>query len=813
MPVPDPLRVLLVEDRPSDARLMLDELRAAGFNVAADRVETEADYLARLDPPPDVILCDYSLPQFGAPRALELVRASGRDVPLVIVSGSIGEETAVEAMKAGAADYLLKDRLGRLGSAVRQAVAARQLREAERRAQAALAEQARGAAVRGAVAVAVARSGELAAILEECCEVLVAEAGAALARVWTVDDAGQALELRASAGLTRETGDRYARVPVGRHKVGRIALDRRPELTEALADDPWVDREWVAREGVTAFAGYPLLVEGRLVGVLAVFSRAPIGPAAFGHLAGVADLVAQFVERKRAEELLRLRDRAIQATSQGILITDPSRPDNPIVYASPGFERLTGYSAAEALGRNCRFLQGPDTDPAAVAIVRAAVRDDRPCSVELVNHRKDGSPFWNALAVTPVRDGDRLTHFIGVLTDVTARKHLEAQFHQAQKMEAVGQLAGGVAHDFNNLLTVINGYADLLLTETPAADATRESIAVVREAGERAAALTSQLLAFSRKSIVAPTVLDLNLVLDQVGRLLRRLIEEDVTLSIDLAPGLSRVKADPVHLEQLILNLAVNARDAMPGGGRLTVGTAEVGLAAGDPALDADCPPGRYVRLTVADTGTGMPPDVQARIFEPFFTTKAPGKGTGLGLATVYGIVKLAGGSIRVASTVGKGTTFTVYVPAAPGGATAPAATATAGPVARGDETILLVEDEPAVRKLARIALEAKGYRVLEAGNGMKALQEAERYSGPIHLLVTDVVMPEMGGRQLAEALSAKRPGVKILYMSGYTDDAVVRHGVSEAADRFLQKPFGPAALTAKVRAVLDSAFGGASGR
>jgi PAS domain S-box-containing protein len=804
MPVTEPLRVLLVEDRPSDARLLLDELRAAGFDPAAVRVETEADYLAHLDPPPDVILCDYNLPQFDAPRALELLRATGRDVPLVIVSGSIGEETAVEAMKAGASDYLLKDRLGRLGSAVRQAVAGRHLREAERRAQAALAEQARGATVRAAVAVAVARSGEMPAILQECCDTLVRDADAALARIWTVDDAGEALELRASAGLTRDTGDAYARVPIGRHKVGQIAASRRPEWTDTLGGDPWIDQAFVARERLTAFAGYPLLVEDRLVGVLAMFSRTPIGTATFDHLAAVADLIAQFVERKRAEELLRLRDRAIQAASQGIVITDPSRPGNPIVYASPGFERLTGYSAAEAMGKNCRFLQGPETDPTTVTTIREAVGASRSCAVELVNYRKDGTPFWNALAVTPVRDGSAVTHFVGVQTDVTSRKSLEAQFQQAQKMEAVGQLAGGVAHDFNNILTVINGYADLLLTETPSADPHRESIAVVREAGERAAALTSQLLAFSRKSIVAPTVLDLNLVLDQVGRLLRRLIEENVTFTTVLAPGLSRVRADPVQLEQLILNLAVNARDAMPGGGRLTIETAEVTLEIGDPALDADCLPGRYVRLTVTDTGTGMPPEVQAKIFEPFFTTKAPGKGTGLGLATVYGIVKLAGGSIRVVSTVGRGTTFTVHLPAAAG--TAAGAPAAPVPAARGNETILLVEDEPAVRKLARISLEAKGYRVLEAGNGVKALLEADRYPGPIHLLVTDVVMPEMGGRQLAETLQARRPELRILYTSGYTDDAVVRHGVSESTDRFLQKPFGPVALTAKVRAVLDEA-------
>jgi CheY-like chemotaxis protein len=369
-------------------------------------------------------------------------------------------------------------------------------------------------------------------------------------------------------------------------------------------------------------------------------------------------------------------------------------------------------------------------------------------------------------------------------------------------MDAVGRLAGGVAHDFNNLLTVINGFCDLLLGDMPEADPRREPLAAIRGAGERAAALTGQLLAFSRKAIIAPKVLDLNDVVDSIGKMLRRLIGEDVILITSLAPGLERVKADPGQVEQVILNLVVNARDAMPTGGRLTIATANVEVREGDPRFP-ELAAGRYVRLAVSDTGQGMTDGVKAQVFEPFFTTKEPGKGTGLGLATVYGIVKTYGGHVAVDSAVGAGTTFTVLLPAEGRPADASAGEPS-GLAPRGTETVLLVEDDDGVRRLARIALEAQGYTVLEAADGDEAVAAAESHTGSIHLLLTDVVMPHQGGREVVQAVRACRPGLKVLYMSGYTDDGVFRHGVSEAADAFLQKPFSPLGLARRVRAVLD---------
>ncbi len=514
--------------------------------------------------------------------------------------------------------------------------------------------------------------------------------------------------------------------------------------------------------------------------------------------------VQDITERKEAHEALELRDRAIQAASQGILITDPALPDNPIVYASPGFERLTGYSAAEVAGRNCRFLQGKDTEPAAVAVIRDAIREAKECTVELVNYRKDGTPFWNALAVAPIHDRGRLTHFVGVLMDVTDQRRLVNQLGQAQKMEAVGQLAGGVAHDFNNLLTVINGYSQMLLDTLPDADPNRTAVTAVLDAGERAAGLTTQLLAFSRHSVLRTQVLDPNVVVAETRKLLSRLIGEDITLTTTLSPGIGRVKVDPGQFGQVLMNLAVNARDAMPQGGRLTIETRNVELDGAYARLHPGVRPGRHVLIAVTDTGTGMPPEVLVRLFEPFFTTKEPGKGTGMGLATVYGIVKQSGGHVEPYSEVGVGTTFKVYLPMVdepveprsdPDRAQAPG----------GTESVLLVEDQVDVRGFARLTLEAHGYTVLEAADGREALGLVEGDHQRVDILVTDVVMPGMSGPRLAEALRHQYPGLKVLYVSGYTDDAVVRHGILSHEVAFLQKPYTPVALAQQVREVLDS--------
>ena len=523
-----------------------------------------------------------------------------------------------------------------------------------------------------------------------------------------------------------------------------------------------------------------------------------------GEFIGCISLAQDITSRREGEKTLRLRDRAIQAVSQGILITDPNLPDNPIIYASHGFERITGYRADEVLGRNCRLLQGQETEPDAVATVRSAIRDGRECSVELLNYRKDGTKFWNALFVTPVRDDDgRLAHFVGVQADVTGRRVLEQAFHQSQKMEAVGQLAGGVAHDFNNLLTIISGYSDILLSTLGASDPVRESVKAISEAGGRAASLTRQLLAFSRQTVLEPKVLELNAVLRETEKMLRRLIGEDILLTAVLDPHISRVKVDPGQLDQILMNLSVNARDAMPRGGKLTLETRNVDLDGQYAQSHVEAEGGRYVMLAVTDSGSGMTPEVMAHIFEPFFTTKGVGKGTGLGLSVVHGIVKQSGGRIEVYSEPGLGTTFKIYFPAIKELADSAKESAEKGDM-RGTETILLVEDEDGVRGLALLVLQTYGYNVLAASDGRRALRAIENHQGSIDLLVTDVVMPGMGGGELAEAVKKQFPHMKVLFSSGYTDDSAVRQGILEAEVAFLQKPYSPQSLARKVRQILD---------
>jgi PAS domain S-box-containing protein len=510
-----------------------------------------------------------------------------------------------------------------------------------------------------------------------------------------------------------------------------------------------------------------------------------------------------------ATEWKRVQERLAEAQEIGGFGSFEADVTTWVGHCSPALCRIFGFETEEPFQDLRAFLRRhvhPDdrerTDNARAKLLEEGGSDE----IEVRYLRPDGRERILNIRRRALRTvAGRVTRIAGTIQDVTELKRLEEQFRQAQKMEAVGQLAGGVAHDFNNLLTVINGLSELAFHQMRRDDPSRALVAEVLKAGERAAALTRQLLAFSRKQILQPRVLDVNVLLGELSKMLLRLLGESIGLRLEADAALGQVKVDPGQFEQAVINLAVNARDAMPGGGRLTIETRNADLDEGHVGQHPDARPGRYVLVSVSDTGHGMDAATRARIFEPFFTTKGPGRGTGLGLAMVYGFVQQSGGHIEVESEVGRGTTFKVYLPrsdeSVPSGRSSQDFVMLPG----GTETILLVEDQDAVRSFARHVLLAGGYRVMEARDGEEALRVAQQCQGPIHLLLTDVVMPRMTGPHLAERLVRDRPDLRVLFMSGYAEEAITLCGVPVAGSTFLQKPFNPARLARKVREVLDT--------
>ena len=555
------------------------------------------------------------------------------------------------------------------------------------------------------------------------------------------------------------------------------------------------------------WVGVPLKAGSGSMGVLAVQTYSAgvrYGERERQILEFVSSQIALVIERKRAEQQL-----ADSEAKYRLLFE--ANPEPMWVHEDDSFRILAvnqaamasyGYSEADFMGKTVYDLHPADEHPAVDLLLRrqgetAAIRSG------LHHLKKDGTAIEVELLAHAIEFAARPARLV-LARDVTEQRRLEAQLRQAQKMEAVGRLAGGIAHDFNNLLTAILGSAQLALREVEPSHAVREDLEEIRRAGLRAADLTRQLLAYSRRQVVAPKVIDLTEAVRNLDSMLRRLIREDIELDLTLAPTPLAVRSDPGQIEQVVLNLVVNARDAMPQGGRIAVRAESVQLDAHQPDNSPPAPPGPYVHLAVADTGSGLTADARAHLFEPFFTTKELGKGTGLGLATVYGIVKQNGGFIYVDSAVDQGTTVRIYLPPASGPIASEQPVAAVAP-GGGSETILLVEDEAAVRQFARRALEASGYVVLVAPDGVEALALAERHAAPIHVLLTDVVMPGMAGPELARRLAARRPTLRVLFCSGYTDDATVLDGVREAGTPFLQKPFTPEDLIQKVRDVLSA--------
>jgi two-component system cell cycle sensor histidine kinase/response regulator CckA len=589
-------------------------------------------------------------------------------------------------------------------------------------------------------------------------------------------------------------------------RSGRPALVT-PEVERALAAGGEVE---LTGEPALDWLGVPLVAESRVIGALVVQSYTQgtrYGEHELELLRFVSTQIALAIERKRREEALQESEEQFRALVDGLRdLIFALAPDGTVTSLNLAFEDITGWPRDVWLGKPFVELLHPDDAPHALALLEQVLRGQQPPTAQLRVRTSQGEDRVGEFHTSvQLRDGE-IVGILGIVRDITDRLRLEEQLRQAQKMEAVGRLAGGVAHDFNNILTAISSYSELLLADFATEDPRRADVEEIRKATDRAAALTRQLLAFSRRQVLQPKIVDLNTVIAGAGKLLRRLIGEDIALVTRLDPALGPVRADAGQLEQVIMNLAVNARDAMQTGGTLTLETENVVIEASKLAAEERIvAPGRYVLLRVRDTGSGMDADTRRHLFEPFFTTREKGKGTGLGLATVYGIVKQSGGFIWVDSEPGRGAAFRIYLPrvdeAAPPAARAAAA---AEPAAAGTETILLVEDEDAVRAVARESLRRHGYRVLEARDAESALAIAAGFEGHIGLLLTDVVMPGLSGRALADRLAPKRPGTRVLFMSGYTDDAIVQHGVLEPGLSFLQKPFTPDVLAQKVREVLD---------
>lgn len=651
----DKINILIVEDLVADAELIERELRKAKLQFRSFRVDTKENFLTALRSfEPAIVLSDYNLPQFSGPEALRLLKETGSLIPFILITGSLTEEVAVECMKQGAHDYILKSSLTRLPSAVLNALEKTRTFEEKTRAEAAL---------------------------------------------------------------------------------------------------------------------------------------------------------------QKSEEQYRL---IAENTSDLICMVDF---DGNFTYVSPSYREVLGYPPESLLGSSSFSLLHPDEIELAEEIKMESAASRKPIWSELrVKHHNGSWKIFETLG-NWICDSQGLPQYcVLVSRDITQRKEAEEtlrtseeklrlseeQLRMSQKLEAIGQLAGGVAHDFNNLLTVITGYSDLVLARLEDSDDNRPKIEEIKRAAQRASSLTRQLLAFSRKQVLQPKLFNLNDLVADMTKMLQRLIGENIQMNTCFAQE-TPINADPGQIEQVLMNLVVNARDAMPNGGRVSIETSQVEIDETYASTHLHMAPGSYVMLAVSDTGKGMDAETQKHVFEPFFTTKELGKGTGLGLSTVYGIVKQSGGSIWVYSEPGLGTVFKVYLPLASAKAAESTVDQTESRIPRGNETIMIVEDEPQIRDLTLECLTHCGYNVLTAADGTEALQLIKGTERPVNLIVSDVVMPKMSGRELAERVAQIRPLTKVLFISGYTNDAIVNHGVLDGGMWFLQKPFAFDALARRVREVLDS--------
>jgi signal transduction histidine kinase/DNA-binding response OmpR family regulator len=784
------LKVLLVEDDEDDyiiARELFAESK--GERVALDWVKTFEEGLETvLRNQHDVCLVDYHL---GARNGLELLSGAvehGCQVPIILLTGAGEHQLDLQAMEMGAADYLVKGQLhaDSFGRSIRYAL--------QRRRAAALAafEQARLAAFGAEIGSALACRDSLEALLGRCAQAMVQYLNAAAAQISTYDTKAKVLEPLAMAGPLCEKLEPGQWLPQVRLAPETLAAGRPFLIRNLLSQEQAVDSAWVKREGLTSFAAFPLVLEEKVVGLMSLFTEQALTEQILPEMGSVASGIALCIERKRSEEALDRSEVKVRK-----LAAFPQLSPNPVLeFAENGelsYANDAAYQLVKALGKDDLLSILPQEPQAIVRDCLATGHKKLGLQVSSNNRILTWSFF-------PI-NGSKVVHCYGA--DMTEVLNLEAQLRHAQKLESVGQLAAGVAHDFNNILTVIQGYSESLLTRRAADPAAHGALKQISLAAQRAATLTRQLLMFSRKQVMKTQAVELNGVLQNLVKMLGRLVGEDVAIENQLEEGLPTIEADTGMLEQVVMNLAVNSRDAMPKGGRLLIATSAIEIGTDYLRHNADAQPGRYVCLTVSDTGFGMDRKTLERIFEPFFTTKEVGKGSGLGLATVYGIVKQHKGWIEVESQPGQGTVFRVFFPAA---AVAPVSAVTDPShteVRGGNETIFLVEDDPVLREFVSEVLHQYQYQVIEAGSGVEALEVWERKGADVDLLLTDIVMPHgISGRELGHQLRKRKPGLKVIYTSGYNPE-MTDHQADRAA--FLPKPYNPIQLAQIVRQSLDA--------
>jgi two-component system cell cycle sensor histidine kinase/response regulator CckA len=759
------LRILVLEDNPADADLVIRKLKVSGFQFHADLVASSRQFMEAANSITyDIILADYRIPGWSGLEALRWLRSSRDITPFVLVTGTLGDELAIECIKAGASDYVLKENLERLPVAVRRALEAAELRRQRDR---------------------VEREKREA---EEQYRVLFDSNPEPM---WVFDRKTLAF-LAVNEAAIRHYG--YTREEFARMTI----LDIRPaeDVPDVLRSSLQNPTRGLQNSGTWRHR----VKGGRIIDV-----QIGAHDLKFNGRDAELILINDVTETKNSLQQLQQSEERFSKVfrSSPLAITIASKEDGRYIDVNDAFLKMLELQREQVIGHTSRELNIWYDPMSSGAMIRELERATQVTAFETELQTASGKRRLVRIAADLIHLNG-VPCLLSIISDITESRSMEEQFRQAQKMEAVGELAGGMAHDFNNMLSIILGYSDLALEEVTPESSAGHRIRQIKNVSQRAAGLTRRLLAFSRQQVLQPVLLNLDSILTSVRDMLCQVISENISLTIKPNPELEMVKADRGQLEQVLLNLVLNARDAMPNGGEIVIETANVRLDALTAKVHPACSPGDYVMLSVSDTGCGMDRETLPRIFEPFYTTKPPGKGTGLGLSMVYGVIRQSGGDILVYSEPGKGATFKIYLPSVKEKLERPGPTLAPPSYSRGSETVVLVEDDPELRSLTAELLENEGYRVLVAENGEAANELLSREQPKVDLLLTDVILPGMSGPELVRTLQARQPDLKVLYISGYTGAQIARHGVLEGAE-FVEKPFTKESLLAHIRKMLGT--------